>query len=53
MKKDQIVPIRLSEKEKDFLKEDADKLGIGLSTLIRMVLRDYIKERSNGGNEKG
>jgi hypothetical protein len=29
MKKDQIVPIRLSENEKDFLKEDADKMGIG------------------------
>lgn len=46
MKKDQIVPVRLSEKEKDFLREDANKMGIGISTLIRMVVRDYIKERT-------
>jgi antitoxin component of RelBE/YafQ-DinJ toxin-antitoxin module len=52
MKKDQIVPVRLSENEKDFLKEDADKMGIGVSTLIRMVLRDYIKERSEKTKDK-
>ncbi|WP_165797675.1 plasmid mobilization protein [Heyndrickxia sporothermodurans] len=52
MKKDQIVPVRLSENEKDFLKEDADKMGIGVSTLIRMVLRDYIKERSERSKDK-
>ncbi|MEC5271769.1 hypothetical protein P9386_01135 [Caldifermentibacillus hisashii] len=46
MKKDQIVPIRLDEKEKEFLKLDADKMGIGTSTLIRMIILDYIKERT-------
>lgn len=46
MKKDQIVPIRLDEKEKEFLKLDADKMGIGTSTLIRMIILDYIKKRT-------
>ncbi|MCY7866083.1 plasmid mobilization protein [Bacillus atrophaeus] len=45
--KDEIVPVRFSEEEKSFLKEDADKKGIGLSTLIRMIARDYIKERKD------
>mgnify|MGYP000860399560 CR=1 FL=1 len=45
IKKDQIVPVRLSEAEKTFLREESDKMGIGLSTLIRMVVRDFIKEQ--------
>lgn len=42
--KDQIVPIRLTQDEKHFLMEVAEKKGIGLSTLIRVVLREYIAE---------
>lgn len=45
MKKDKIVPVRLNEMEKDFLMRDAAKMGIGTSTLIRMIIREYIKER--------
>lgn len=45
MKKDQIVQVRLTRKEKDFLKEDATRLGIGVSTLIRTTMRAYIKDR--------
>ncbi len=47
MKKDQIVPIRLSEGEKEFLKKEAEKMGIGLSTLVRMLMRDYINKRKS------
>lgn len=45
IKKDQIVPVRLSEAEKTFLREELDKMGIGLSTIICMVVRDFIKEQ--------
>lgn len=52
MNKDKIVTVRFSEKERDFLKEEASRIGMGLSTLVRMVMRDYIKERLEGKEDK-
>lgn len=45
MKKERIVSVRFDEEEYKILKKEADNLGIGTSTLIRAIIKNYIKEK--------
>lgn len=41
--KDKIIQIRVSEKEKDYLKKEAIKRGLTVSELIKKSLDSYLK----------
>ena len=51
-KKDRIITIRLDAYDEETIRREAKRRGMGVSTLIRTVVREYIKslrEKEKGG----
>lgn len=51
-KKDRIITIRLDAYDEETIRREAERRGMGVSTLIRTVVREYIKslrEKDKGG----
>lgn len=51
-KKDRIITIRLDAYDEETIRREAERRGMGVSTLIRTVVREYIKslrEKEKGG----
>ena len=49
-KKDQIAQVKLEKQDMDKVKKLSEEKGVGVATLIRMIVRDFL--RSNPGNKK-
>ncbi len=47
-----VVPIRLSEDKRELMRDEANELGIGPSTLARIWILDSLR-KTNGSNHNG